>query len=157
MPVRSRQIRNNIYGFLLLFFVSLYRQLSMRYLPDDGLRTYILYACYCLLIGAWILSIQVRVTQKSMRVYLLLEALVMFTGLSIRFIQDTFFTENVLLMRISGFCVGATLLPMVLLGFYAALGLGQADNYRLSRKWYLLLVPVLIMTYLFVTSIILLL
>ena len=152
MPVRSRQIRNNIYGFLLLFFVSLYRQLSMRYLPDDGLRTYILYACYCLLIGAWILSIQVRVTQKSMRVYLLLEALVMLTGLSIRFIQDTFFTENVLLMRISGFCVGATLLPMVLLGFYAALGLGQADNYRLSRKWYLLLVPVLIMTYLFVTD-----
>ena len=48
--------------------------------------------------------------------------------------------------------MGATLLPMVLLGFYAALGLGQADNYRFSRKWYLLLAPVLVMTYLFVTD-----
>ena len=152
MSARSKQVRDNVSGFLLLFFVSLYRQLSMRYLPDDGLRTYILYACYCLLISAWILSIQVRVTQKSMRIYLLLEALVMLLGLTIRFVQDTFLTGNVLLMRVSGFCVGATLLPMVHLGFYAALGIGQADNYRFSGKWYLLLVPVLVMTFLFVAD-----
>lgn len=134
MSVRSKQIRDNVCGFLLLFFVSLYRQLSLRYLPDDGLRTYVLYACYCFLIGVWIFSIQVRVTQKSMRVYLLLEALVMLLGLTIRFVQDTFLTDDVLLMRVSGFCVEATLLPMVLLGFYAALGLGRADSYRFSWK-----------------------
>ena len=152
MSARSKQIRDNVCGFLLLFFVSLYRQLSLRNLPDDGLRTYVLYACYCFLIGVWIFSIQVRVTQKSMRVYLLLEALVMLLGLTIRFVQDTFLTNDVLLMRVSGFCVWATLLPMVLLGFYAALGLGRADSYRFSWKWYLLLLPVLLMTYLFVTD-----
>lgn len=152
MSARTKQVRINVCGFLLLFFVSLYRQLSMRYLPNDSLRTYILYAAYCILIGAWILSVKVRVTQKNMRIYLVLEALVMFFGLTIRFLQDTFFRDNILLMRVSGFCVGATLLPIVLLGFYAALGLGQADDYRISRKWYLLLVPVLLMTYLFVTD-----
>ena len=47
MSARSKQIRDNVCGFLLLFFVSLYRQLSLRNLPDDGLRTYVLYACYC--------------------------------------------------------------------------------------------------------------
>lgn len=152
MTARGKQIRYNVGGFLLLFFVSFYRQFSLHHLPNDGLRTYILYACYCLLIGVWIFSIQMRVTQKSMRIYLLLEALVMLLGLTIRFIQDTFLTDNVLLTRISGFWVEATLLPMVLLGFYAALGLGQADSHRFSWKWYLLLLPVLLMTFLFVTD-----
>lgn len=152
MTARGKQIRYNVGGFLLLFFVSLYRQISLRCLPGDGQRTYILYACYCFLIGVWIFSIQMRVTQKSMRIYLMMEALVMFLGLTIRFVQDTFLTGNILLTRISGFWVEATMLPIALLGFYAALGLGQADSYRFSWKWYLLLIPVLLMTWLIVTD-----
>jgi len=40
MTERQRQVRINIAAFLLLFFVSLYRQVSLRYLPDDPFRTY---------------------------------------------------------------------------------------------------------------------
>ena len=152
MTVQRKQIRTNILCFLLLFFVSLYRQLSLRFWPNDVFRTYILYACYCFLLCVWGASVRLRVTQRSMRVFLLLEAVVMFLGMTIRFLQDTFLADHILLMRISGFYVGATLLPIVLLGLYAALGLGRADSYRFSKRWYLLLIPVLVMTFLFVTD-----
>lgn len=108
MTARQRQLRLNILAFLLLFSVSLYRQLSLRYLPDDVFRTYILYACYVLLIGAWIVSINARITQKSMRLFLTLEAVVMLIGLSIRFLQDTFWYDNIPLMRVSGMYIEST-------------------------------------------------
>ena len=85
MTERQRQIRMNIAAFLLLFFVSLYRQISLRYLPDDPFRTYILFACYVFLISGWAISICVRVTQKSMRTFLMLEAAVMLAGLTVRY------------------------------------------------------------------------
>lgn len=69
MTERQRQVRMNIAAFLLLFFVSLYRQVSLRYLPDDPFRTYILYACYLFLIGGWAISICVRVTQKACELF----------------------------------------------------------------------------------------
>ncbi len=94
MTERQRQIRINIAAFLFLFFVSLYRQVSLRYLPDDPCRTYILYACYLFLIGGWAISICVRVTPKSMRTFLMLEAAVMLAGLTVRFLQDTFWIKN---------------------------------------------------------------
>ena len=152
MTERQKQIRINVAAFLLLFVVSLYRQISLKLLADDPFRTYILYTCYVFLIAVWAVSIHARVTQKGMRNFLLLEAAVMLFGLTIRFLQDTFWQENIQLMRTSGLCVSATLLPTVLLGLYASLGTGQADSYRIPKKWYLLLIPVLIMTFLTVTD-----
>lgn len=152
MTARQKQIRINIAAFLLLFFVSLYRRLSLEFLPGDPFRTYILYACYVFLIGGWVVSIYTRVAQKGMRVFLMLEAGVMLFGLTIRFLQDTFWYQDILLTRVSGLFVAATLLPTVLLGLYASLGTGQSDHYRISPRWYLLLIPVLIMTFLTVTD-----
>lgn len=152
MTARKKQIRYNIIAFLLLFSVSLYRQISLRYLPNDPFRTYVLYACYVSLTAAWGISIRTRVTQKSMRRFLLMEDAVIFAGLSLRFIQDTFLHKSILLMRVSGLYVAATLLPIVLFGLYAALGIGQADTYRISPTWYFLLAPVLVMLFLTVTD-----
>ena len=152
MTEHQKQIRINIAAFLLLFFVSLYRQISLRYLPDDPFRTYALYACYVFLISVWAVSIHARVTQKGMRNFLLLESVFMLLGLTIRFLQDTFWQEDVLLMRVSGLYIAATLLPTLLLGLYATLGTGQADSYRIPKKWYGLLIPVAIIVLLIVTD-----
>lgn len=152
MIERKKQIRINIAAFLLLFFVSLYRQISLRYFPDDPFRTYVLYACYVFLIAVWAVSIHARVTQKGMRNFLLLEAAFMLFGLTTRFLQDTFWQENILLTRVSGLYIAATLLPMLLFGLYATLGTGQADSYRIPKKWYGLLIPVVIMVLLIVTD-----
>ena len=152
MSEQRKQILYNCAAFLFLFAVSLYRQISLRLWPGDPYRTYILYACYVLLIGAWIFSIRLRFTQRSMRFFLQLEALVMFAGLTIRFMQDTFWYDDLPLMRVSGLYVAATLLPIYLLGFYATLGTGQPDNYRIPRKWYLLTIPVVFVTLMIVTD-----
>lgn len=152
MSEHRNQILKNIVAFAVLFIVSLYRQLSLRFLPNDPFRTYILYACYVLLISIWIFSITLRVTQKSIQKYLIAEVLIMLTGLTIRFLQDTFWTENILLMRGSGLFVGATLLPIMLFGLYAALCIGKADEYRIQKKWYWLIIPVALLLLLNVTD-----
>ena len=152
MTERQKQIRINIAVLLLLFFVSLYRQISLRYLPDDPFRTYVLYGGYVFLIAVWVVSIYARITQKSMRNFLLIESAVMLFGLTIRFLQDTFWQEDVLLTRVSGLYMEATLLPVLLFGIYAALGIGQADSYRIPKKWYGLLLPVAVMVLLIVSD-----
>lgn len=137
MTTRKTQIQINIAAFLLLFTVSLYRQISLRLLPDDPFRTYILYACYLILIGCWIVSIMTRITQKNIRFFLTLEAAIILIALTIRFLQDTFWYENIRLMRISGLCIGATVLPAITCGTFAVLGIGSFDGFRIPKKWFL--------------------
>ncbi|MBR0399032.1 MAG: hypothetical protein IJI10_12325 [Eubacterium sp.] len=150
MSVHRKQIIYNIAAFILLFAASLYRQLSMRYLPDDTARYAVLYCVYVILILAWGISICLRVTQKSMRFFLLLENALIFAGLTIRFIQEQFLQNNLYLLRLTGFLVGAVCLPVVLLGFYAALGIGKADDYRIPKRWYYLILPTAILVLLLV-------
>ena len=150
MAERKRQIRVCILAFALLFAVSLYRQLSLRYLPHDPLRTYILYACYVFLLGGWAASLKSRIVTKSMRVFLMADAAVMLLGLTVRFLQDTYWQRDIALMRVSGLYVLATILPMLTLGFFASLGAGKPDDFRVPPKWYLLLLPVALVTALIV-------
>lgn len=94
MTERQRQICYNI----------IYRQLSRRYWSEDLCRTYVLYVGYVFLIGIWALSIFARVTQWNMRIFMLLQATIIFFGETVRFLQETFWTHNIYLTRISGRC-----------------------------------------------------
>ena len=87
-----------------------------------------------------------------MRIWLYLEAGVMLGGLTLRFLQDTFWYKNILLMRISGLYIAATILLFLLLGMYASLGIGQNDQYFMDYKWFGFLIPVLAATNLIVTD-----
>ena len=152
MSIRMKQIRMIISAMLLLIAVSAYRVWSLHYLPHDPFRTYVLYACYVFVFLLWGISIYSRVTQRSMRVWLYLEGSVMLFGLTLRFLQDTFWYRNILLMRVSGLWIAATILLFLLLGMYASLGIGQNDQYFMDHKWFAFLVPVLAATYMIVTD-----
>ena len=152
MSIRMKQIRMIISAMMLLIAVSAYRVWSLHYLPHDPFRTYILYACYVFVFLLWGISIYNRVTQKSMRIWLYLEACVMLFGLTLRFLQDTFWYKNILLMRVSGLWIAATILLFLLLGMYASLGIGQNDQYFMDHKWFAFLVPVLAATFMIVTD-----
>ena len=152
MSIRMKQIRMIISALLLLIIVSAYRIWSLNYYPQDPFRTYILYACYVFLFLLWGVSIYNRVTQKFMRIWLYLEGSVMLLGLTLRFLQDTFWFRDILLMRISGLCIAATILPFLLLGMYASLGIGQNDQYFMDYKWFSFLIPVLVSTYMILTD-----
>lgn len=138
---RARQLRYNIAAFAVLFCVSLYRQISLRYFPDDPVRPFIVYFVYMGLLVIWIVSLQLRVTQRAMRFLLVTEALVMLAGMTIRFLQDAFLYGNLALMRVSGLWLAATFLPCLLLGLLAVQGIGQADGFKLHPGWHLLWIP----------------
>jgi len=145
MTARKKQIKYNIICFACLFLVSLYRQFSLRYWPEDPFRTTILYIVYILLLVIWTVSILARVVQKSIRKCLLLEDALMFCGLTLRFVQDTFWMDNISLMRTSGLVLSAALLPMALLEFYAAFGIGQPDDYHIPKPLWILSLPIILM------------
>lgn len=152
MGSQKKQILWNVLCFLLLFSVSLYRQISLRLWPGDHWRSWILYGCYVLLLGMWAWSILSRTAQRWMRICLLAEDALMLVGLTLRFLQDTFWTDNLLLTRVSGLWVGATLLPLAFLGLGASLGTGRSDEYKPPKAWYWLAAPLLVMVWLLVTD-----
>ncbi len=152
MTVRTRQIIYNVVAFAILFLVSLYRQISLREIPDDPFRTWIIFICYIVLLVIWVTSIKLRVTQKNMRRMLMLEAYIMMGGMTVRFLQDTFFNDDPLFIRISGLCLAATLLPCLLAGLYGTLGIGKPDHYRMKPGWNVLWIPMAGFVYLIVSD-----
>lgn len=138
------QIFWNLAAFCLLLLVSIYRKISLNFLNGGKVCNLIVFFCYMFLIIGWCLSLIGRLTQKSLLYCLLLEALLMMTGLTGRFLQDTFFFRNTQLMRSSGLVIGATLLPIILLGIFAAMGMGQTDQYHLPWWCFLLWIPILV-------------
>lgn len=141
MKENKRTFTYIVVAFLLLCLVSLYRQLSIRYIPSDPCRPFIVYAVYMTLMCTWMYSLKSRITQKSMLMYLRIEVIVMIFWLTVRLFQEAFFYKNIHIMRVSGYLIVFPLLATTLFGMYAAFGLGRGDGYTLPRKLYLLLIP----------------
>lgn len=125
----------------LLFAVSGYRQLSMRYWPEDFLRPYLVWAVYMLLLFGWQYTITTKIMQKSMRGHLTAQNIVSILYLTVRFIQDAFLYVNIPWMRFTGYFINIAAIFIPLFGLYGSFYLGRPENYRISRKWYLLLIP----------------
>ncbi|MBR3171411.1 MAG: hypothetical protein IKF22_09240, partial [Lachnospiraceae bacterium] len=83
---------------------------------------------------------------------MLCEAGIMFFGLTVRFLQDTFWCRNIPLVRASGLWLAATITPMLLLGLYASFGIGEINQYHIERKWFWLLIPVAFTIFIIVTD-----
>ena len=61
--------------------------------------------------------------------------------LTVRFIQDAFLYVNIPWMRFTGYFINIAAIFIPLFGLYGSFYLGRPENYRISRKWYLLLIP----------------
>ena len=146
------QFRYILAGFLLLCGVSLYRKLSLAFLTDDVFRPYIVYVVYVFLLGGWLYSLTLRITQKFMLRCLKVECIVMIFWLTIRLLQETVFYKDILLMRVSGYFIVFPLLVTLLYGAYAAFGLGMGESYRMPRKLFFLLIPDLFLVFLMLTN-----
>ena len=147
-----REIAWIMAAFLLLCVISAYRQYSIRFWPQDPLRPVAVYLVYLLLMAGWWCTISNRVTQRNMRVFLLAEHAVILLGLTIRFVQDALLYHDTYLMRLSGYWEVIPIALFALFGFYAALGLGQAEEYRLDRRWFLLMLPAGLLILLMLTN-----
>ena len=141
MDERKKSVVRLFAAAVLLFAVSAYRQLSMRYLPEDSLRPYLVWAVYMLLLFSWQHTITTKIMQKSMRSHLTAQNIVNILYLTIRFVQDAFLYVNISWMRFTGYFIDIAVIFVPLFGLYGAFYLGKADDYRISKKWYLLLIP----------------
>lgn len=136
----------------LLFAVSAYRQLSMRYWSEDFLRPYLVWAVYMLLLFGWQHTITTKIMQKSMRGHLTAQNIVSILYLTVRFVQDAFLYVNIPWMRFTGYFINIAAVFIPLFGFYSAFYLGKPEDYQISKKWYLLLIPACFLSMLALTN-----
>lgn len=152
----NRAERRGVIGvalaFLVLLAMSAYRRDTLTRFPADPVLPYVTYATYVLLVSVWLASIRLRVTQQSMRRFIMAEGMLMFCGVTVRFVQDTVLSGDILLKRESGYLLMIPLVLLPLLGWYAALGLGQPDDYRTDPRWLSLAIPALILVALILTD-----
>ena len=152
MSERKKSVVRLFAATALLFAVSAYRQLSMRYLPEDALRSYLVWAVYMLLLFGWQYTISTKITQKTMRTHLTAQNIVSILYLTVRFIQDAFLYVNIPWMRFTGYFINIAAIFIPLFGLYGSFYLGKADDYRISKKWYLLLIPACLSSVLALTN-----
>lgn len=141
MSERKKSVVRLFWAAALLFAVSTYRQISLRCLPEDLLRTYLVWAVYMLLLFGWQHTITTKITQKAMRGHLTAQNIVSILYLTVRFVQDAFLYVNIPWMRFTGYFINIAAIFIPLFGLYGAFYLGRSEDYRISKKWYLLLIP----------------
>lgn len=152
MGKRKKSVVRLFAATALLFAVSAYRQLSMRYLPEDALRSYLVWVVYMLLLFGWQYTISTKITQKTMRSHLTAQNIVSILYLTVRFVQDAFLYVNIPWMRFTGYFINIAAIFIPLFGLYGSFYLGKADDYRISKKWYLLLIPACLLSVLALTN-----
>ena len=152
MSERKKSIIRLFVAAGLLFAVSGYRQLSMRYWPEDFLRPYLVWAVYMLLLLRWQYTITTKITQKAMHCHLTAQNIVSILYLTVRFVQDAFLYVNIPWMRFTGYFINIAAVFIPLFGFYSAFYLGKPEDYQISKKWYLLLIPACLLSVLALTN-----
>lgn len=141
MGERKKSVVRLFAAATLLIAVSAYRQLSMRYWPEDFLQPYLVWAVYMLLLFGWQHTITTKIMQKSMRSHLTAQNIVSILYLTVRFVQDAFLYTDIPWMRFTGYFINIAAVFIPLFGLYSAFYLGKAEDYQISKKWYLLLIP----------------
>lgn len=152
MSERKKSVVRLFAAAALLFAVSAYRQLSMRYWPGDFLRPYLVWVVYMLLLFGWQYTITTKIMQKSMRSHLTAQNIVSILYLTVRFVQDAFLYVNIPWMRFTGYFINIAAVFIPLFGFYSAFYLGKPEDYQISKKWYLLLIPACLLSVLALTN-----
>lgn len=152
MGERKKSVVRIFVAAALLFAVSAYRQFSMRYWPEDFLRPYLVWTVYMLLLLRWQHTITTKITQKAMHSHLTAQNIVSILYLTVRFIQDAFLYVNIPWMRFTGYFINIAAIFIPLFGLYGSFYLGKADDYRISKKWYLLLIPACFLSMLALTD-----
>lgn len=117
MSERKKSIIRLFVAAGLLFAVSGYRQLSMRYWPEDFLRPYLVWAVYMFLLFSWQHTITTKITQKTMRNHLTAQNIVSILYLTVRFVQDAFLYTDISWMRFTGYFINIAAVFIPLFGF----------------------------------------
>lgn len=134
MSERKKSVIRLFAAAVLLFTVSAYRQLSIRYWSEDFLRPYLVWAVYMLLLFGWQYTISTKITQKTMRTHLTAQNIISILYLTVRFVQDAFLYVNIPWMRFTGYFINIAAVFIPLFGFYSAFYLGKPEDYHFTTR-----------------------
>ena len=134
MSERKKSVVRLFVAAVLLFAVSTYRQLSMRYWPEDFLRPYLVWAVYMLLLFGWQYTISTKITQKTMRSQLTAQNIVSILYLTVRFVQNAFLYTNISWMRFTGYFIN---IAAVFIPLFGPVSYTHLDVYKRQILYYL--------------------
>ena len=106
---------------------------------------------HLLCLSIWWNTIRIRVIQRGVRLYLFLIHTIMLFYIIHCFFITSIYDTNLRILRISGYFVSIPFFFIPLLGYYASLCIGK-ESAILSWKIYLLLIPAIVFTGLFLSS-----
>ena len=152
MKINKTTVINIILSYIFLAVISLLRQLCLYLYPDKVCINFFVYVGYITLLSLWTYSIKIRISQKRFRIYLSLEAFVMFFWISIRCLQETVFINNPVLMRVSGYYIVIPIVLIPLLGLFGIIEMDKGLGYKFPKKWYFLLIPAAVFIGLMITN-----
>ena len=150
----KRELKNVGLCFLILSVMSIVRQFwlhagGMQLSPAQATAVFFV---YILLLNIWWNSILNRVAQKTVRRCLAASHWLIVAWFVVRLLQSGITAGAEQYGRFSGYLLAIPFVYSFLLNFYASLLLGKADDAKLSRRWYLLLIPATLIVIGFLTN-----
>lgn len=138
-----REIIILIVCFLVLSVLSVARQFwlhagGMQFTPVEAT---VIFSVYAALLNVWWGSIRSRVAQKPVRRFLTVGHWLTVAWFVVRLLQNGIVPGAERYGRFSGYLLAVPVVYGFLMNFYASLLLGKADDARLDRRWYVLLIP----------------
>lgn len=117
----------------------------------DMAMAIIVFVLYLFCLSIWWNSIRIRVIQIGVRMYLFMIHATMLFYIIHFFLIISIYDTNILLLRISGYFVSIPFFFIPIFGYYASLYLGK-ESVKFTWKEYILLIPAIIFTILFLSS-----
>lgn len=139
-------------SLLILILVSNFKQLMELFYPRLRFTAVVVFTIHSILLSIWWASIRHRITILHIKWCLVTECFIMQFWVFVKFLQDFVLFEDTAALRFSGYFIAFPMLVVPLMGFYAALGLGQSQSFRLGHKHHMIGVPAGILIVLMLTS-----
>ena len=141
---KRRVLWHVLLAVALLLLASWLRTLRHIALPiPEALRITAVFGIYTGIIIAWGVSMRRRIVHRQQRRYLLLSVFVMLFWILLRTLKNYVFIPELPLCRIFWYMYYIALLLLPLLGLFAALWIGRAEDRPPSRWYFLLWLPAL--------------
>lgn len=118
---------------------------------SDMVFAIVAFILHLLCLSIWWNTIRIRVIQRGVRLYLFLIHTIMLFYIVHCFFITSIYDTNLQLLRVSGYFVSIPFFFIPLFGYYASLCIGK-ESAVLHWKAYLLLIPAIVFTVLFLSS-----
>ena len=118
---------------------------------SDMVFAIVAFILHLLCLSIWWNTIRIRVIQRGVRLYLFLIHTIMLFYIVHCFFITSIYDTNLQLLRVSGYFVSIPFFFIPLFGYYASLCIGK-ESAVLPWKAYLLLIPAIVFTVLFLSS-----